>query len=179
MSSSSLSGYVYYVSFIDESSRKTWIYFMKNKDEFFIKFKEFKALIENHTEKKINTFRLDNGGQYTSNEFRELCKDSRIKRELSNPYNPQQNGFAERKNRTIMEAARAMLHDQDIPMYLWVEAARTTVYVQNCTPYRTILHTEYSRTRFLKKYSPTRNQKSAISEYSAILCTYTFQKRRE
>ena len=56
MSSSSLSGYVYYVSFIDDFSRKTWIYFLKNKEEVFSKFKEFKSLIENHTEKKINTF---------------------------------------------------------------------------------------------------------------------------
>ena len=56
MSSSSLSGYVYYVSFIDDFSRKTWIYFLKSKDEVFNKFKEFKALIENHTEKKIKTF---------------------------------------------------------------------------------------------------------------------------
>ena len=61
MSSSSLSGYVYYVSFIDDISRKTWIYFMKKKDEVFSKFKEFKALIENHTEKKIKTFRSYNG----------------------------------------------------------------------------------------------------------------------
>ena len=67
MSSSSLSGYVYYVSFIDEFSRKTWIYFMKNKDEVFSKFKEFKALIKNHTEKKIKTFRSDNGREFTSN----------------------------------------------------------------------------------------------------------------
>ena len=51
MSSSSLSGHVNYVSFIDDFSRKTWIYFMKNKDEVFIKFREFKALIENHKEK--------------------------------------------------------------------------------------------------------------------------------
>ena len=64
MSSNSLSGYVYYVSFIDDFSRNTWIYFLKIKDEIFSKFKEFKALIENHTEKKINTFR-DNGGEFT------------------------------------------------------------------------------------------------------------------
>ena len=51
------------------------------------------------------------------------------KRELSTPYYPQQNGLVERKNRTIMEAARAMPHYQDIPMHLWVEAARTTLYV--------------------------------------------------
>ena len=89
MSSSSLSGYVYYVSFIDVFSGKTWINFMKNKDEVFSKFKEFKALIENHTEKKIKTFQSDNGSEFTSNEFKELCKDSGIKRELSTTYNLQ------------------------------------------------------------------------------------------
>ena len=72
MSLNSLSGYAYYVSFIDEFSRKTYAYFMKNKDEVFRKSKEFKALIENHTEKKIKTFRSDNGGEFTSNEFKEL-----------------------------------------------------------------------------------------------------------
>ena len=91
---------------------------MKNKDEVFIKFKEFKALIENQTGKNIKNFQSDNGREFTSNEFKELCKDSWIKREMSTPYNPQQNGVAERKNRTIMEDARAMLHDQDLPMHL-------------------------------------------------------------
>ena len=83
MSSSSLSGYVYYVSCIDYFSRKAWIYFMKKKDEVLSNFKEFKALIENHTENKIKTFRSNNGGEFTSNEFKELCKESGIKRELS------------------------------------------------------------------------------------------------
>ena len=59
MSSSSLRGYVYYVSFIDDFSRKTWIYFLKKKDEVFSKFKEFKALIENHTEKKVKNFQSE------------------------------------------------------------------------------------------------------------------------
>ena len=88
MSSNSLSGYAYYVSFIDDFSRKTWIYFMKNKDEVFGKFKEFKALIKNHTEKKIKMIRSYNGGEFTSNEFKELCKEAGIKREFSTPYNP-------------------------------------------------------------------------------------------
>ena len=72
MSSSPLSGYVYYVSFIDYFSRKTWIYFMKNKYEVFNKFKEFKALIENHTENKIKPFdkiMAENSHQMNSNNY--------------------------------------------------------------------------------------------------------------
>ena len=65
---------------------------MKNKYDVFSKFKEFKALIENHTEKKINIFQSDNGREFTSNEFKDLCKDSGIKRELTTPYNTQQKG---------------------------------------------------------------------------------------
>jgi hypothetical protein len=131
MPSSSISGYVYYVSFIDDYSRKTWIYFLKSKDEVFSKFKEFKALIENLSERKIKILRLDNGGEYTSKEFINFCRDVGIKRELTTSYNPQQNGVAERKNRTIMEAVKTMIHDQDLPMCLWAEAAMADVYVQN------------------------------------------------
>jgi len=85
MATTSLSGYVYYVSFIDDYSRKSWVDFLKSKDEVFGKFKEFKALIENHFEKKIKTLRSDNGGEFTSGEFNDLCKRSGIKRELSTP----------------------------------------------------------------------------------------------
>jgi hypothetical protein len=89
MSTASLSGYVYYVSFIDDYSHKTWIYLLKAKNEVFGKFKEFKALVENLTERKIKTLRSDNGGEFTSEEFKEYCKEVGIKRELSTPYNPQ------------------------------------------------------------------------------------------
>ena len=57
---------------------------------------------------------------------------------MTTPYNPQQNGVVERKNRMIMEATREILHDQYLPMHIWEEAARTTVYVKNCTPHRVL-----------------------------------------
>jgi transposase InsO family protein len=87
--STSLSGYVYYVYFIDDYSCKTWIYFLKSKDEVLGKFNEFKALVENLSERKIKILRSDNGGEYTSNEFGIFCKNVEIKRELNTPYNPQ------------------------------------------------------------------------------------------
>jgi transposase InsO family protein len=68
---------------------------------------------------------------YSIKEFVSFCKDVGIKRELTTPYNPQQNGVAERKNRTIMESVKTMIHDQDLPMCLWAKAAMTAAYVQN------------------------------------------------
>ena len=89
MIATSLSEYVYYVSFIDDYSCKTWFYLLKGKNEVFSKFKGFKAFVEKVSEKKIKIFRSDNGGEFTSIEFKTFCKEVGIKRELSTPYNPQ------------------------------------------------------------------------------------------
>ena len=88
-------------------------------------------MVENISERKIKTLILDNGGEYASNEIGNFFKYVGIKRELTNPYIPKQNGVSERKNRTIMEEVKTMTHDQDLPMHLWAEASRTIIYVQN------------------------------------------------
>jgi transposase InsO family protein len=111
MSSPSLNGCLYYVIFIDDYSRKCWIYFLKVKSDTFDKFKEYKAFIEKQTGKHIRTLRTDNGGEFESLQFEDFCKEAGIKRQLTVPYNPQQNGVAERKNRTICEAVKAMMFD--------------------------------------------------------------------
>jgi transposase InsO family protein len=84
----------------------------------------------------IKFLRSDNGGEYTSNEFKDFCKEARINRDLTVSYNPQQNGVMERKNRSIMGFSRALIRDQYLPMFLWVEACNTTIYVQNRSPHR-------------------------------------------
>jgi hypothetical protein len=85
----SLGKSVYYVSFIDEFSRNTWIYFLRNKFEVFDRFKEFKALVENQIEKIIKVMRTDNGREFYGNEFKELCKKCSIERQKATPYTPQ------------------------------------------------------------------------------------------
>jgi transposase InsO family protein len=85
MTTTSLRGYVYYVSFNDDFSCKTWIYFLKTKNEAFNKFKEFKSLVENLSEKKINILRSDNGGEFTSDDSKAFCREVEIKRELTTP----------------------------------------------------------------------------------------------
>jgi transposase InsO family protein len=81
------------------------------------------------TGRRIKVLRSDNGGEYTSRDFSDFCVEAGIKREYTVPYNPQQNGVVERKNITIVEATKAMIHDQNLPMILWEEASMTTVYV--------------------------------------------------
>jgi transposase InsO family protein len=95
---------------------------MQKKDQTFSKFCEFKALVEKESRKQVKALRSDNGGEYISNKFKYFYSREGIRRELIVPHNPWQNGVAERKNKTIMGAARAMLHDQGLPMHLWEEA---------------------------------------------------------
>ena len=74
-------GHLYYITFIDDFSRKTWIYYLKKKDESFEMFKEFKALIKNQTVKRIKVFGSNNGGEYISNEFIAFCNKEGINKE--------------------------------------------------------------------------------------------------
>jgi hypothetical protein len=131
-------------------SRKTWLYLLKTKDKVFNKFQEFKAEIENLTNKKIKTLRTNNGGEYTSKEFVSFCKSVGVRRELTIPHNPQQNGVAERKNISIEETVKALMNNQGLSMYLWGEATMRTIYVQNKSPHR-ILKDMNPEEAFLEK----------------------------
>jgi hypothetical protein len=130
----SLGKSVYYVSFIDDFSRNTWIYFLRNKSEVFDNFKEFKALVENQIEKKIKVLRTDNGGEFCGNKFEEFCKKCGIARQKTTPYTPRQNGVAERMNRTLMEKTRSMLSGSGLGQEFWAEAVSTAYYLANRSP---------------------------------------------
>ena len=95
---------------------------MQKKDEFFSKFVEFKALVEKETSQKLEALRSDNGGEYVSYTFKEFCAKEGIIRELITPHNPQNNGVAKRKNKSILGSPWVMLHDQGRQLHLWAKA---------------------------------------------------------
>ena len=134
MSIASFNGAVYFMSFIDDNSRKSWIYFLKTKREALEKFKIFKALVENESGLRLRALRTDNGGEYMSHAFQDYLQSNGIRHELTAPYTPQQNGIAERLNRSIMERARSMLHHADLSNIFWAEAVHTANYLRNFVP---------------------------------------------
>ena len=121
ISLSSLGKNNYFLLFIDDFSRKTWVYFLKQKSEVFEAFKTFKAAVENESGQKIKALRSDRGGEFTSKEFQEFCAISRIRHFLTVPRSPQQNGVAERKNRTILDMARSMLKSKHLLKEFWAK----------------------------------------------------------
>jgi len=89
MSTRALSNAEYFLTFIDDHSKKTWIYFLNTKDELFDRFRKFKALVENAIGKKIKVLRSENGGEYIDKDFTFFCAKEGIKREWTTPYSPQ------------------------------------------------------------------------------------------
>ncbi|RVW93766.1 Retrovirus-related Pol polyprotein from transposon TNT 1-94 [Vitis vinifera] len=102
----SLGGSRYYITFIDDSSKKVWVYFLKNKSDVFETFKKWKAIVETKIGLKVKCLRSDNGGEYIDGGFSEYCAAQGIRMEKTIPGTPQQNGVAERMNRTLNEHAR-------------------------------------------------------------------------
>eukprot|EP00253_Pinus_taeda_P027941 PITA_27941 len=130
----SYGGSSYFVSFIDDFSRKVWVYMLKRKFDVFSVFKQFRALVENNTGRTIKCLRIDNGGEFTSKEFDSYCKDAGIERHKTTVYTPQQNGVAECMNKTLLERARSMLSNAGLQKELWTKAVATTCYVINRSP---------------------------------------------
>jgi hypothetical protein len=124
----------YFVSFIDDYSRKVWVYFLKKKSDVFVTFKQWKTLIENQTGKKIKRLRTDNGMEFCGGEFNKFCKDEGIARHRTVSHTPQQNGVAERMNRTLLERARCLLSNAGLSRDFWAEAVNTACYLVNRSP---------------------------------------------
>jgi hypothetical protein len=135
----SLGGAIYFVTFIDDFSHYTWVYLLKRKSEVFEKFQKWKALVENASGRKLKVLRTDQGGEYMSNEFKAFLESTGVRHEHTVPKTPEQNGVAERMNRTLIETVRSMLADANLPHEFWAEALSTAVYLRNRSPTKTLL----------------------------------------
>ncbi|CAJ2648559.1 unnamed protein product [Trifolium pratense] len=130
----SIGGSCYYITFIDDSTRKVWVYFLKNKSDVFSVFKRWKVEVENQTGLKIKSLKSDNGGEYDSQEFKDFCSEHGIRMIKTIPGTPEQNGVAERMNRTLNERARCIRIQSGLPKVFWAEAINTAAYLINRGP---------------------------------------------
>ncbi|GJS38773.1 putative ribonuclease H-like domain-containing protein [Tanacetum coccineum] len=115
----------------DDYSRFTWVFFLTTKDETSEILKNFIKEIENLMDKKVKIIKSDNGIEFNNKVMDDFCKEKGIKREYSIARTPQQNGVAERRNMTLIEAARTMLADSKLPTTFWAEAVSIACYIQN------------------------------------------------
>jgi transposase InsO family protein len=127
----SMGGAEYILTFIDDYSRKSDIYLLKRKSEVFDYFKMYKNRVERETGQKIKILRSDNGTEFNNNVMSAFLTMEGIKHELTTIYSPQQNGTAERLNRTLLEKTRCLLKDANLPNLFWGEAVKTANYIRN------------------------------------------------
>ncbi len=138
---SSSSGFRYYILFVDDHSKFTWLYSMHHKQEAFVCFTIFKAHVENLFSTTIKILHIDNGGEFTSKQFTTFLQANGIFLGLSRPHTPQQNGVAERKHRHIADMGRCtLIQHASASLSLWVEAFQTAVFLINRLPTRLLQH---------------------------------------
>ncbi|KAL2498042.1 Uncharacterized protein Adt_23592 [Abeliophyllum distichum] len=130
----------YFILVIDDFTRMTWIHFMRQKYKVFTVSKKFKIFVEKQSGHFIKVLRSDNSKEYTSKEFDKFCQDEGVERQLTIGYIPRQNGVSERKNQTIMDIEKAMLHEKRLPKSFWAEAIYTSIYLTNRCPTKAVLN---------------------------------------
>ena len=121
----------YLLTFVDDHSRWSTVFFLKNKCECYSKFLEFQRTAERETGRKVRILRSDRGGEYLASYFQQHVKKHGIQHQLTVAYTPQQNGVAERLNRTLVELVRSMLHHKHLENKFWAEALSTACYIRN------------------------------------------------
>ena len=121
----------YALVIVDDYSKYTWVLFLHSKDETPQMVIDHVKLIELDSKCPVRAIRSDNDTEFKNAVLNDFCADKGITRQYSAPRTPQQNGVVERKNRTLIEAARTMLSESKLPMYFWAEAVNTACYTQN------------------------------------------------
>ncbi|GJV45434.1 retrovirus-related pol polyprotein from transposon TNT 1-94 [Tanacetum coccineum] len=134
----SYTGANYFLTIVDDFSRAVWVFLIKHKSEASKRLIDFHKMIEVQFEKQIKRIRCDNGGEFTSNNMLNFYNEKGILLETTCPHTPQQNGVVERKHRHLLETARALMFDANLPKQFWGECILTAAYVINRLPSKVI-----------------------------------------
>lgn len=132
------SGKKWFVTFIDDHTRLCWVYLMSTKSEVEQLFKDFYHMVENQFQTKISILRTDNGTEYFKNCLGTFLSEKGVQHQSTCRDTPQQNGIAERKNRHLLEVARALMFSMNVPKFLWGDAILTACYLINRMPTRVL-----------------------------------------
>jgi transposase InsO family protein len=175
MEAASLDGCKYFLLLIDDATRYNWVYFLRGKDMAFSSFRAWYMLVDNQLDRKLKTFRTDNGGEFLSREFNRYLEEHGVRRQLTVPGTPEQNGVAERANRTHEERAKAMLSGAGMSKHFWAAAIAASVYVGNRSGTRTL--------QDVTPYEALYGRKPTVSHFRVFGCVaYTHipsDKRRK
>ncbi|GJY45515.1 retrovirus-related pol polyprotein from transposon TNT 1-94 [Tanacetum coccineum] len=136
-----VNGKRYIMVIVDDYSRYTWVFFLRTKDETPDIIKKFITKIQRNMKAQVLKIRPDNGIEFENATLKSFYKKLGILHQTSIARTPQQNGVVERRNRTLVEAARTMLIFSKLPEFLWAEAILTACFTQN----RSLVHTRYNK----------------------------------
>lgn len=159
----SYDGSKYFVTFMDEFTHFVMVYCIKSKNEVLSKFKEYVKLVHNKFNVKVHKLRCDNGGEFSSHEFKSFCSNEGIILDYTTAYTPELNGKSERLNRTLVERMRTMISESGVPKYFWSEILYTATYLLNRSP-----------TNYLRDKTPAEmwyNVKPNLSNLRVFGCT--------
>ena len=138
MQTKSLQGSLYIATFVDDYSHHAVVYYLRSKDQFAVALRNFLAWAETQSSKRLRTLHSDRGGEYIAASVKDILSEKGIEHHLTMPGSPQQNGKAERFNRTILDKAMAMLHASGLSSGFWEHAMSTAVHVYNRSPTRNL-----------------------------------------
>ena len=167
----SLSGKQYLLVIVDDYTKFTWVFFLRQKSDTTKELMDFITFIEVRVGKPVRRLRSDNGGEFKNHTLNSFLVSKGIDHNFSAPYHPQQNGVVERKNRTLCEAARSMLIFADLPIYFWAEATAAACYTQN----RSLINSRLEIT----PYEAMNKRKPNISHFHVFGCRCYIKNNRE
>ncbi|GJW62673.1 retrovirus-related pol polyprotein from transposon TNT 1-94 [Tanacetum coccineum] len=159
----SINGKKYILVIVDDYSRYTWTLFLRSKDETPEVLKDFLTMIQRNLQAQVITVRTDRGTEFLNKTLHAYFKEEGIEHQTSTPRTPEQNGVVERRNRTLVEAARTMLSASKLPLSFWAEAVATACYTQN----RSIIISTHGKTA----YHIINDRKPSIKHLHIFGCT--------